>query len=164
MSDESEIDNPFLPRRAPIRPVLEPDAPRKLNLLTRGLGIFGSYAKVLIVDDETVAYVQFGPLTAYPRALRLRDHYPQLPQAPLPAVITCIATTAAGRHRGYAQRLVAVTSEDLGQRGFAAVETYPQAGAAADATSGATPAFWEVAGFVRVVDDEQFPVYRRELE
>jgi GNAT superfamily N-acetyltransferase len=164
VGEEPEIENPFLPRRAPIRPALEPDAPRKLNLLTRGLGIFGSYAKVLTIDDEPVAYVQFGPLSAYPRALRLRDFYPQLPQAPLPAVITCIAATAAGRHKGYGQRLIAAAAEDLGQRGFAAVETYPEAGAAPDATSGASPAFWEAAGFVRVVDDDHFPVYRRELE
>ena len=161
---EPEIENPFLPRRAPLRPGLEPGAPRKLNLLTRGLGIFGSYAKVMVADDEPVAYVQFGPLSAYPRALRLRDLYPQLPQAPLPAVITCIATIAAARHHGYAQLLVAATTEDLGRRGFAAVETYPEAGASPNATSGATPAFWEAAGFVRVVDDERFPVYRRELE
>ena len=82
----------------------------------------------------------------------------------MPAVITCIATTAAARHEGYAQLLVAATADDLGQRGFAAVETYPEAGADPDATSGANPAFWEAVGFVRVVDDEHFPVYRLELE
>ena len=45
-------------------------------------------------------YAQFGPLSAYPRAQRLRELYPQLPDAPLPAVITCIATTARGARRG----------------------------------------------------------------
>ena len=80
------------------------DAPRKLGLLGRGLAVFGSYAKVLLVDEVAVAYAQFGPLSAYPRAQRLRELYPQLPDAPLPAVITCIATTAEARGRGHAQR------------------------------------------------------------
>ena len=47
-----------------------------------------------------MAYCQFGPLTAYPRAQRTRDLYPSLPVAPLPAVITCIATVASGPRRG----------------------------------------------------------------
>ena len=36
----------------------------------------GSYAKVLLRDDVPVAYCQFGPLTAYPRAQQTRDLYP----------------------------------------------------------------------------------------
>ena len=111
------------------------DAPRKLGLLGRGLTVFGSYAKVLLVDDVAVAYAQFGPLSAYPRALRLRELYPQLPDAPLPAVITCIATTAEARGAGHAQRLVEAVCDDLAERGFAAVEAYPEVGARPDATS-----------------------------
>ena len=90
--------------------------------------MFGSYAKVLLDDDEPAAYAQFGPLSAYPRAQRLRDLYPQLPDAPLPAVITCIATTAAARHRGHAGMLVEAVCDDLAGRGFAAVEAYPERG------------------------------------
>src|SRR3954447_24011939 len=89
--DEDEpAENPFAPR-PPARPSVGSDTPRKLRLLGRGLGVFGSYAKVLLVEDVAAAYAQFGPLTAYPRAQRLRQLYPQLPDAPLPAVITCIA-------------------------------------------------------------------------
>ena len=44
--------------------------------------------------ERAVAYAQFGPLSAYPRALRLRELYPRLPQSPLPAVITCVAVAA----------------------------------------------------------------------
>ena len=51
-------------------------APRKLQLLGRGLGVFGSYAKLVLAGEEAVAYCQFGPLTAYPRAQRLRELYP----------------------------------------------------------------------------------------
>ncbi len=159
---DAEADNPFIPRPS-ARPTVAADAPRKLSLLGRGLTIFGSYAKVLLVDDEPVAYAQFGPLSAYPRALRLRELYPQLPKAPLPAVITCIATTGVARGRGHAHSLVGAVCEDLAARGFAAVEAYPQTGVAPDATSAATPAFWVSAGFSLIVDDEHFPVVRMEL-
>jgi ribosomal protein S18 acetylase RimI-like enzyme len=156
-------DNPFAPRRA-ARPTVGDDAPPKLRLLGRGLGVFGSYAKVLLADDVPVAYAQFGPLTAYPRAQRVRDLYPQLPDAPLPAVITCIATTREARHQGHALELVEAVVEDLAERGFTAIETYPVEGAPPDATSAATPAFWLRAGFALAVDDERFPVMRRELD
>ena len=154
--------NPFAPRR-PDRPRIASEAPRKLQLLGRGLGIFGSYAKVLVVDGEAVAYCQFGPLSAYPRALRTRELYPKLPDAPLPAVISCIATTPAARADGYALRLVAEVCADLAGRGFAAVEAYPEARAVANATPAAGPRFWLRAGFVLAVDDERYPVMRKEL-
>ena len=162
LADDEPVANPFAP--APVaRPVIDDSAPRKLRLLGRGLGVVGSYAKVLLRDDEPAVYCQFGPLTAYPRAQRTRDLYPALPDSPLPAVITCIATTAGARHAGLAHRLVDAVCADLAERGFAAVETYPEAGAPADATSAATPAFWELLGFARAVDDDRFPVLRREL-
>jgi ribosomal protein S18 acetylase RimI-like enzyme len=164
--DEDDLDapavNPFAPQPRE-RPTVAADAPRKLLLLGRGLGVAGSYAKVLLRGDAPVAYAQFGPLTAYPRAQRTRDLYPALPDAPLPAVITCIATTAEARHLGLAQRLVEVVCDDLEGRGFTAVESYPEVGARPDATSAATPAFWETVGFVRAIDDARFPVMRREF-
>jgi len=160
--DDGPLDNPFA-ARPPARPTVGPDAPRKLELLGRGLGVAGSYAKVLLEDDLARVYAQFGPLTAYPRAQRTRDLYPALPDAPLPAVITCIATTAEARSRGLARALVAAVCEDLTSRGFTAVETYPEIGTRPDATSAATPAFWETVGFARAIDDERFPVMRREL-
>jgi GNAT superfamily N-acetyltransferase len=160
--DSSFGDNPFVPP-PPARPTFGPEVPRKLGLLGRGLGVFGSYAKVLLLDDVAAAYAQFGPLSAYPRALRLRQLYAQLPDAPLPAVITCIATTREARGAGYAKRLVEAVCDDLAERGFAAVEAYPEAGAPPDATSGATTEFWRTAGFSLAVDDEHFPVVRREL-
>ncbi len=160
--DDPLADNPFAPVRAP-RAAVADTAPRKLRLLGRGLGVVGSYAKVLLADDVAAAYCQFGPLTAYPRAQRTRDLYPALPDAPLPAVITCIASTAAARGGGLARALVAAVCDDLEGRGFAAVETYPEVGALPDATSAATPAFWESVGFVTAAPDERFPVMRREL-
>jgi hypothetical protein len=160
--DDEPVENPFAP--APrAKPAVDTSGPRKLGLLGRGLAVFGSYAKVLLVDERAVAYTQFGPLSAYPRAQRLRDLYPQLPEAPLPAVITCIASTAEARHEGHAQALVTAVCEDLAERGFAAVEAYPERGARPDATSAATPEFWLTVGFAVAVDDERFPVVRKEL-
>jgi ribosomal protein S18 acetylase RimI-like enzyme len=160
--DDPLADNPFAPRR-PARPVIAAEAPRKLQLLGRGLGIFGSYAKVLLADGEPVAYCQFGPLSAYPRALRLRELYRQLPDAPLPAIITCIATTTSARRQGLAKRLVAAVCADLAARGFSAVESYPEVHAREDATPAARPEFWLQVGFTLAVDDERYPVMRREL-
>jgi hypothetical protein len=156
------MDNPFVPQTQRERP-LRDGVPRKLALLDRGRGIFGSYGKVLLVDDQAVAYCQFGPLSAYPRALRLRDLYPQLPDAPLPAVITCVATTAQAHGNGYARDLVDEVCRDLAQRGFAAAEAYPDLTLPEQETSAARPAFWETLGFAIAVDDERFPVMRREL-
>ena len=160
--DTAPVENPFAPRPV-ARSTVGADAPRKLQLLGRGLGVAGSYAKVLLEDDVAKAYAQFGPLTAYPRAQRTRDLYPSLPESPLPAVITCIATTAEARGAGLARALVAAVCDDLAGRGFTAVETYPTIGALPDATSAATPEFWESVGFRRAIDDERFPVMRRDL-
>jgi hypothetical protein len=167
LDDEVEADpNPFAPSR-PTRPGMPAGGPRKLGLVGRGLAVFGSYAKVLLLEEDdgerSVAYAQFGPLSAYPRALHVRELYPQLPDAPLPAVITCIATVEVAHGRGLALRLVGAVCEDLAGRGFFAVEAYPEANARLHATSAATPAFWVRAGFRVVVDDERFPVVRREL-
>ena len=159
---EEPSRNPFAPEPRTDRPRTS-GVPRKLALLDRGRGIFGSYAKVLLDGEEPVAWAQFGPLSAYPRALRIRELYPRLPVMPLPAVITCIATTRAARHRGHATYLVQVVCDDLASRGFAAIETYPDLSQPADATSAARPGFWEACGFTLVIDDAQFPVMRREL-
>ena len=160
--DDGPVDNPFAPSRER-GPAVVADAPRKLQLLGRGLAVFGSYAKVLEADGAPAAYCQFGPLSAYPRAQRVRELYPKLPSSPLPAVITCIATTPAARGQRLAQQLVLAVVDDLTGRGFSAVEAYPEPEARPDATSAANPAFWAKCGFDLAVDDPRFPVVRREL-
>lgn len=161
-AEDDPLGNPFAPRVQRERP-LRTGVPRKLALLDRGRGVFGSYAKVLLIDEEAIAYCQFGPLSAYPRANRLRELYPQLPESPLPAVITCIATTAGARRAGYARRLVEDVCRDLTERGFSAVEAYPDMTLSENAASTARPGFWHELGFATAVDDERYPVMRREL-
>ncbi len=156
--------NPFAPvpevdPRAP-----SADAPRKLRLLVRGRVVFGSYAKTLLHAGEPAAFAQFGPLSAYPRAQHIRDLYPRLPSSPLPAVITCVATSAVARGEGLGRKLVEAVVEDLASRGFAAVEAYPDLTLGVDEASTATPAFWEACGFELAIHDERFPVMRRELD
>jgi ribosomal protein S18 acetylase RimI-like enzyme len=102
-------------------------------------------------------------VSAYPRAQHIRELYPKLPSAPLPAVITCIASTPEARGRGLAKALVLAVVDDLAARGFSAVEAYPEPEARPDATSAANPAFWATCGFGLAVDDPRFPVVRREL-
>ena len=161
-ADDEPFENPFAPTARRERPLRE-GIPRKLAMLDRGRGVFGSYAKVLLLDEAAVAYCQFGPLSAYPRALRLRDLYPQLPESPLPAVITCVASTAAARGQGHARALVDAVCADLAERGFAAVEASPDLTRDEDETSAARPGFWQTLGFTVAIDDERFPVVRREL-
>ncbi len=160
--DDEREENPFAPRRAS-RPAIGSDQPRKLQLLGRGLGVFGTYAKILEVDGRPEVYAQFGPLSAYPRAQRVRELYATLPASPLPAVITCIAATPEARGAGLAGRLIAAICDDLAGRGFAAVETYPEPGVRENGTSAATVAFWVRCGFAAAVDDDRYPVMRREL-
>ena len=51
--DDEPADNPFAPTPRARAGVGE-GGPRKLGLLGRGLAVFGSYAKVLLVDDVAV--------------------------------------------------------------------------------------------------------------
>ena len=155
--------NPFAPTTQRERPRTV-GVPRKLGLLDRGRGIFGSYARVLLADDHPVAYAQFGPLSAYPRAGRLRELYPQLPDAPLPAVITCVATTPQARRQGHARHLIEDVCRDLAGRGFAAVEAYPDLTRPDDETSAGRPGLWLACGFSLAIDDPSYPVMRRMLD
>ena len=137
-------------------------APPKLRLLGRGLGVVGSYAKVLLVDDRPAAYCQFGPLTAYPRAQRTRDLYPALPDArsrrsspvsprrPPPAAR---AWPVASSTR------CATTSPAVGSRG----RDVPGGGCPPGRHQCRDPRVLADVGFARAIDDARFPVMRREL-
>jgi GNAT superfamily N-acetyltransferase len=156
--------NPFASDPALDADAISWDAPTKLRLLTRGREVFGSFAKVLLLDSEPAAFAQFGPLSAYPRAQQIRELYPRLPQSPLPAVITCIATTAAHRGQGLGYALVEAITADLAGRGFAAVEAYPDLALGRDEAAAAGPGFWGRCGFELAAEDERYPVMRRVLD
>jgi GNAT superfamily N-acetyltransferase len=156
--------NPFAPEPEVEVETSTSETPAKLGLLRRGRAVFGSYAKLLTIDGRPAVYAQFGPLSAYPRAQHVRELYPSLPSAPLPAVITCVATASAARGRGLARVLVDDICRDLATRGFSAIEAYPDLTLPPDEASAATPAFWEACGFSLAASDDRFPVMRLELD
>jgi hypothetical protein len=160
-------------REAPIEP--QGDAPVRAALKRRRLlgdrASAGPLAMLAYRTDavarEAVGYAQFGPLSAYPRALSIRERYPQLPESPAPWVVTCLQVpVAAGsgpeRERIGADLLRAVCDE-LDRRGITAVEAYPEVVADAWIPSPGPASVYLACGFERSAGDEHFPVFRREL-
>ena len=116
--DDEPVDNPFAPRREP-RPGRRRRTRRPSSgCSARGLAVFGSYAKVLAATTTSRPRTRSSG-----RCPRIRGRCApassirSLPDAPLPAVITCIATTPAARGRGLAATLVeAVVRRPRGPR------------------------------------------------
>lgn len=175
-ASEAPAFNPFAPKEPTREETLRaaaaaPGQPTKLRLLTRQLPISGPMGWILLAKGAPVAYCQAGPLSAFPRAQRLRDRYPDLLSTPPPAVVTCISVTLAARGGALGSVLVEGVLTRLGGAGFAAVEAYPEESAAAsvldlEATSSATQRFWERLGFAVAATgpDGRWPVMRRALE
>ena len=165
--------NPFAPKEPTREEALRdaaaaPGQPPKLRLLTRQLPVSGPMGWVLLAKGEPVAYCQAGPLSAFPRAQRLRDRYPELPESPPPAIVTCISVIPAARGAALGSALVEGVLTRLGAAGFAAAEAYPEEPAITpepDETSAATRTFWERLGFsvAATGPDGRWPVMRRTL-
>ena len=165
--------NPFAPKEPTREEALRdaaaaPGQPPKLRLLTRQLPVSGPMGWVLVAKGEPVAYCQAGPLSAFPRAQRLRDRYPDLPGSPPPAIVTCISVIPAARGAALGSALVEGVLTRLGAAGFSAAEAYPEEPEVTpepDATSAATRAFWERLGFsvAATGPDGRWPVMRRTL-
>lgn len=151
------------------------DAPARASLkrerLLAGRALSGAYAMLAretdAVASNVVGYAQFGPLSAYPRAQSIRERYPELPDSPVPWVITCLQASAhdidapARLERGRA--LLDAVCDELDRRGITAVEAYPEVVADAWIPSPGPVTVYEAAGFERVAGDERYPVVRREL-
>jgi hypothetical protein len=137
----------------------------KQSALMAGARLAGSYGMVATDPDGAIlGYAQFGPLSAYPRAQLIRDRYPELPDAPAPWVMTCLQVPAEAPDReGIGLALAEAVCEELDRRGVTAVETYLERASDPWLPSGGPSSVYEAAGFVRAAEDEQFPVYRREL-
>ena len=79
-------------------------------------------------SDRAVAWTQFGPLAAYPRALVIRERYPDLPQSPAPWVVTCLqvdpAAGTADQRRDFGVALLDALGAELDRRGITAIEAY----------------------------------------
>jgi hypothetical protein len=130
-----------------------------------GARLAGSYGMVATDEaGEILGYAQFGPLSVYPRAQLIRDRYPELPESPAPWVLTCLQVPGAAADRERIGHALAVAvCEELDRRGVIAVEAYLERATDPWLPSGGPASVYEAAGFTRAADDDQFPVYRREL-
>ena len=94
---DGPVDNPFAPKPV-ARPGVASDAPRKLQLLGRGLGVTGSFAKVLLDDDVAQAYAQAWAADRI-SAGATDGPSPRTPESPLPAVISLHRHDVSGTRR-----------------------------------------------------------------
>ena len=152
-----------------------PDAAQRASLkrqrLLAGRAAAGSYAMLAdtsdALGDTVVGYAQFGPLSAYPRALSIRERYPALPESPAPWVVTCLQITPAAGDAStrseWGVALLDAVCHELDRRGIIAVEAYPEVVGEAWMPSTGPMEVYEAAGFERAAGDEHFPVLRREL-
>jgi hypothetical protein len=148
------------------------DAParedRKRRRLLAGRDVAGAYGMLAwrTAGEGRVAigWAQFGPLSAYPRALTIRERYPDLPDSPAPWIVTCLQIAADAEDRDVVGiGLLNAVCEDLDRRGITAVEAYPE-GRADDWIASPGPAdIYLSAGFERAAGDDRYPVMRREL-
>lgn len=148
-----------------------PRANLKRSRLLASRDVAGSYGMLAYRADTgarvAVAYAQFGPLSAYPRAQSIRERYPELPDSPAPWVVTCLQVSsdigdAAAREAAGAALLEAVCDE-LDRRGITAVEAYPEAADDPWLPSPGPAVVYRRAGFDQAAGDGRYPVYRREL-
>jgi len=143
----------------------------KRSRLLASREVAGSYGMLAYRDDAgtrvAIAYAQFGPLSAYPRAQSIRDRYPQLPESPAPWIVTCLQVPAdvgdadAREEAGLA--LLEAVCDELDRRGITAVEAYPEAVRDPWRPSPGPVAVYRRAAFDQVAGDERYPVYRRDL-
>jgi hypothetical protein len=149
----------------------ESDAARalKLSRLLAGERLAGAYGMLALRtepdgDQVAVGWAQFGPISAYPRALSIRERYPELPDSPPPWVITCLQVTPDDPDRdAVGAALLGAVCDELDRRGIIAVEAYPEAADDPWVPSPGPAALYLVAAFERAAGDERFPVMRREL-
>ncbi len=141
----------------------------KLSRLLAGTRLAGAYGMLAWRTSSggermAVGWAQFGPISAYPRALSIRDRYPALPGSPAPWVITCLQAPAEVSDRNeVASALLDAVCEELDRRGIIAVEAYPEGVIDQWLPSAGPAAIYEAGGFTRAAGDEHFPVWRREL-
>src|SRR5437870_13264975 len=145
-----------------------PRAALKLGRLLAGRGLAGAYGMQAWRGEgehrTPIGWAQFGPLSAYPRALTIRERYSELPDSPAPWVVTCLQVVSDAEDRdSVAIGPLNAVCEDLDRRGITAVEAYPEGVAGDWAPSPGPGAMYAGAGFERVAGDERYPVMRRDL-
>ena len=116
-------------------------------------------------DRVAIGWAQFGPISRYPRAQIIRERYPSLPESPAPWVVTCLQVVPGTADRdGVGAALLRAVCEELDRRGIIAVEAYPEGVANPWAVPQGPATVYDAAGFTLAAGEDQYPVYRRELE
>ena len=153
------------------REATESSAARELKLsrLMAGARVAGAYGMLAWQTDATgdrvaIGWAQFGPLAAYPRALSIRERYPELPDSQAPWVVTCLQVVPGTPERETTgAALLSAVCDELDRRGITAVEAYPETVADPWIPSSGPAAVYAAAGFERAAGDDRYPVMRREL-
>jgi hypothetical protein len=118
-------------------------------------------------ERVAVAYAQFGPLSAYPRAQSIRERYPDLPDSPAPWVVTCLQVVAdmgdPEAREAVGVALLEAVCDELDRRGITAIEAYPEPVRDPWLPPSGPATVYRQAVFDQVAGDERYPVYRREL-
>ncbi len=153
------------------RDATEPSAAHdlKLSRLMAGARVAGAYGMLAWLTDATgdrvvVGWAQFGPLAAYPRALSIRERYPELPDSQAPWVVTCLQVVPGTPERETTgAALLSAACDELDRRGITAVEAYPEGVADPWVPSPGPVSVYAAAGFELAAGDDRYPVMRREL-
>jgi len=143
----------------------------KRSRLLASRNVAGSYGMLAYPrgtgGGAAVAYAQFGPLSAYPRAQSIRERYPGLPESPAPWVVTCLQVSPdigdPGARETTGAALLEAVCEELDRRGITAVEAYPEAVRDPWLHPPGPATVYRAAAFEQVAGDARYPVYRREL-
>src|SRR5881392_892006 len=95
----------------------------KLGRLLSGRNLAGAYGMLAWrrdgEDRVAVGWAQFGPLSAYPRALTIRERYAEIPDSPAPWVVTCLQVVRDAEERqAVAIGLLEAVCDDLDRRGI----------------------------------------------
>lgn len=143
----------------------------KRSRLLASRALAGSYGMLAYRRDAgervAVAYAQFGPLSAYPRAQSIRERYADLPESPAPWVVTCLQVVAdIGDHEAREAAGVALLGavcDELDRRGITAIEAYPEPIRDPWLPSSGPTTVYRRADFDQVAGDQRYPVFRREL-
>ena len=163
-ADDDEVDNPFLPRREPVRPDGRAPTRRASSPCCRaGSGCSGATPRSCSPTTNP------SPTRSSGRCRPTRAHS---------ACASCIrscptrrcrpSSPASRRRRCPPERardaLIEAICDDLGRRGFSAVEAYPEVGARPTRRAPPRRRSGSPSGSGSAVADERFPVFRRELE
>jgi len=130
----------------------------KLKWLQGVQDTFGNCGKLLYLDGKCVGFAQYAP----PRFLPQVKDYSARPVSKDCVFISCLfIPERENQGKGLGKMILQSILEDLKERDFKAVETFPRRGSSEN-PSGPVE-FYRIQGFKIIKDDPEFPLLRWEL-